>query len=86
VIDAQDEQFVEMALVVDPKGRHAPTGHDSAGAKTRHWTFELAICQAFDAVSDLCAQLRSGSGFALFEIANCHDEERPIVHMDPVTG
>jgi cell division septation protein DedD len=74
MIDAQDEQFVGLAPVVDPKGRHAPAAHDSAGAKPRHWTFELAICQAFDAARDLCVQLRGGGGVAFVEIADRLDD------------
>ena len=53
-----------MALVVDPKRRHAPTSHDSTRAKPRDWPLELPICQAFNALRDLSIEIRGGGRIA----------------------
>jgi hypothetical protein len=74
VVHARDQQFVRMALVVDPKGRHAPTSHDSTRAKSRDWPFKLPVCQAFDAPRDLCVELRCGGWIAFVEIGDRLDD------------
>ena len=63
-----------MPLVIDPERPHAPTPHNSTGAKTRNWSFEVTICQAFNAARDLCVEVRRGGWIAFVEIGDRVDD------------
>ena len=74
MIDAQDQEFVRMTLVVDPERRHAPTSHDSTRAKLRDWPLKLPICQAFDALRDVSVKVCSGRRIPYVEVSDCLDD------------
>ena len=70
VVDANNQQFVGMALIVNAKWRYAPTPHDSTRAKSGDWPVKLQIGQTFDASRDVGVELRRGGGIAFVEIGD----------------
>src|SRR5262245_15205782 len=74
VVDANDQQFVGIALVVDPKRRNAPAPHDGTRPKARNRTVEFPVGQTFDASRDLRVELRGGGGIAFVEICDRLDD------------
>src|SRR5688500_502651 len=74
MIDSQDEQFVGMPLIVDPKRRNAPAAHESARAKTRNRAIEFPVGQALDAARDLGVEVRGSCWIPFVEICDRVDD------------
>jgi len=48
VVDAHDQQFLRVSLVVDPERRHWPASDERARSQARHRSLKIVSGKAFD--------------------------------------
>src|SRR5437660_1461378 len=74
VVDAQHPKRTQLTLVVNANGRHGPAPHRIARDQRLFRTIKLAAGEFVYDREDALAELRSGRGVALGEIADDRGE------------